>query len=199
MFRSYLSKIKSVIVYDYYRYLKKKKTFTEPLKLHLGCGTVYLQDYVNIDVSSDSVADVISDFQNIYKLYPTNSVSEIILVHSISYLRLWEARDFFKECHQLIKEGGQLILEFPDIEKCASLLIKSKNDYPNYIEAVRGIYAFDLGQIKKKESFYTYRFGWSAWHIKEELDKIGFSKIELLNPETHDKQLWRDTRIEATK
>jgi len=198
MFRRYLSKIKQITVYAYYRYLKKKKTFTEPLKLHLGCGTVYMKDYVNIDVSSDSVADIVSDFRDIYKLYPADTVSEILSVHSISYLRLWEALDFFKECFQLLKMGGHLVLEFPDVEKCASLLIESKNDYANYIEAVRGIYAFDLGQIQRKESFYTYCFGWSAWHIQEELKKIGFKNIICTEGMLHNYE-WRDTRVEATK
>lgn len=196
--RIYFSKLKNMLVYTYYKYLKKKKSINEPLKLHLGCGDVYLNDYVNIDLSSDSVADVISDFQNIYRLYPENSVSEILMVHSISYLRLWEAIDFFKECHYILKEGGQLILEFPDIEKCASVIVKSKNDYPNYIEAVRSFYAFDMGQIKNKESFYTYRFGWSSWHIEQELKNIGFKNIVYTDGLLHN-QNWRDTHVEATK
>jgi len=166
--------------------------------LHLGCGSIYLKNYVNIDVSTDSVADVVSDFRDIFKLYPSNSVSEILLVHSISYLRLWEALDLFKDCFMLLKEGGQLILEFPDIEKCAYSIIESKNDYPKYIEAVRGIYAFDLGQIKRKESFVSYAFGWSSWHIREELSKIGYKNIICTDGDFH-KHKWRDTHVEATK
>lgn len=198
MIRRYLSKIKQTIILVYFKYFKKKKEYTEPLKLHLGCGSVYLKDYVNIDVSSDSVADIVSDLRDIYKLYPVNSVSEIFLVHSISYLRLWEGLDFFKQSFQLLKEGGSLILEFPDLEKCASLIIQSKNDYTNYIEAVRGIYAFDLDQIQNKESFHTYRFGWSAWHIEQELKNIGFKNIMCSEGELHNHK-WRDTRVEATK
>jgi hypothetical protein len=198
MIRSYISKVKGNFIYIYNKFFLKKKSTTDPLKLHLGCGNVYLNDYVNIDLSSDSLADVVSDFKDIYKLYPKNSVSEILMVHSISYLRLWEAKDFFNECHYLLKEGGKLLMEFPDIEKCAVKLTKSKNDYPNYIEAIRGVYAFDLDQIKKKESFYTYPFGWSAWHIELELKKTGFNDITCSDGLLHDNK-WRDTRVEAIK
>lgn len=198
MLKVYLSIIRQKLSYFYYRHLKKKKSFKEPLKLHLGCGTVYMKDFVNIDVSSDSVADKVSDFRNIYKLYPSESVSEILMVHSISYLRFWEALDFFRDCYQLLKEGGILILEFPDIEKCATKIIQSKNDYPNYIEAVRGFYAFDLEQIQRKENFHTYAFGWSSWHIKEELKKIGFTKVVCTQGILHN-HIWRDTHVEATK
>jgi len=157
-----------------------------------------MKDYVNIDSSSDSVADVICDFRDIYKLYPEKSVSEIVLVHSISYLRLWEAIDFFKECHTLLNEGGKIVFEFPDIEKCALHLIESRNDYPNYIEAARAFYAFDLQQIKNKESFFTYQFGWSAWHIEQELRNVGFNNIVCSEGLLHNYN-WRDTRVEATK
>jgi hypothetical protein len=198
MLRRYLSKIKQTLNYAYYKYLRRKKSYIEPLKLHLGCGSVYLKDYVNIDATSDSVADIVSDFRDIYKLYSQKSVSEILLVHSISYLRLWEGLDFFKQCFQLLNEGGKLILEFPDLEKCAFLIVQSKNDYINYIEAVRGIYAFDLSQIQKKESYYTYAFGWSSWHVQEELTKIGFKSVICTDGNLHNHK-WRDTRVEATK
>ena len=198
MLKRYLLKIKQILSLIYYRHLKKKRSVTEPLKLHLGCGSVYLKNYVNIDVSSDSVADVVSDFRDIYKLYPSNSVSEILLVHSISYLRLWEALDFFDVCFHLLKEGGQLVLEFPDIEKCASSIVGSKDDYAGYIEAVRGIYAFDLEQIKRKEKFFTYAFGWSAWHMRQELLKAGFKNVVCTDGGMHEHK-WRDTRAEATK
>jgi hypothetical protein len=198
MLQRCLLSLKKILYLFYYRYLNKKKSSTEPLKLHLGCGTVYLKNYVNIDVSADSVADVVSDFREIYKLYPSGSVSEILLVHSISYLRLWEALDFFRDCFLLLKDDGLLILEFPDLEKCASLILESKNDKNNYIEAVRGIYAFDLLQIQKKENFHTYAFGWSSWHIREELIKIGFKRVDCKEVFFHNHK-WRDTRVEATK
>jgi len=191
-------KFKQILSYFYHRFIQRKKRYTEPLKLHLGCGTIYLKDYVNIDVSSNSFADVVSDFRNINNLYPPNSVSEILMVHSISYLRLWEGIDFFKDCFILLKEGGRLILEFPDIEKCASSIIENKNNYTNYIEAVRAIYAFDLTQIQRKEDFHTYAFGWSSWHITEELRKIGFKDIVCSEGKLHHNE-WRDTHVEATK
>jgi len=196
MIERYLSK--SAIYYPKSMYFKRKKSFMAPVKLNLGCGSKYLKDYVNIDVSSDSVADVVSDFRDIDKIYPPDSVSEILLVHSISYLRLWECLDFFNVCFKLLKEDCKLILEFPDLEKCASLLIRSKNDHFNYMEAVRGIYAFDMDQIKTKEEFSTYRFGWSAWHIEEELRKAGFKKVTCTDGALHSRK-WRDTRVEATK
>lgn len=178
---------------------KKKHSYIFPLKLHLGCGYTYLQGWVNIDISANSVADVVCDFKYLNKLYINNSVSVIKIIHSISYLRLWETRDFFKMCFDLLKKDGCLILEFPDIVKCAKIIIENDGlDTIQYIEGIRGFYAFDLDEIEKKKKYIPYAFGWSANHIEQELIKIGFSNIKISDGNEHYRE-WRDTRVEATK
>ena len=57
---------------------------------------------------------------------------------------------------------------------------------------------FDLGQIERKETFYTYTFGWSSWHLSEELNKIGFKSVVVSDGDLHNYK-WRDSRVEATK
>jgi len=191
-------RIKHKVSLFYYRRLKSKVTFKSPLKLHLGCSVVYLKDYVNIDISSNSVADLKADFRELYKIYSPETVTEILVVHGISYLRYWECLDFFKQCYILLKKGGKLIIEFPDIEKCSSQLLKSRYNLVEYMEAVRGIYAFDLKQIRNREKFQTYAFGWSAWHLSEELKKTNFTDIVCSTGMLHSYS-WRDSRVEATK
>lgn len=90
-------------------------------------------------------------------------------------------------------------MEFPDVLKCADVIRNSEHDTAKYLEGVRGIYAFDIDQIKDEELYYPYTFGWSGWFMKEELFKIGFKDVQILLPETHGKRDWRDTRIIAKK
>lgn len=168
------------------------------LRLHLGCGTNHLAGWVNIDISENSKADRVMDFQTVKNHFKKQSVSEVMMIHSISYLRLWEARDFFLDIFSLLSDNGKLTLEFPDIVKC-SKVIAGENKIENYLEAVRAFYAFDMGQIKNRDNYQPYAFGWSAWHITRELKKTGFSKIIVKDPQTHGPILWRDTRIEAIK
>jgi hypothetical protein len=169
------------------------------LHLHLGCGSNYLDGWVNVDVMEECKADMIMNFKDIKKNFQPDTVGVILMIHSISYLRLWEARDFFSDAISLIRKGGKLILEFPDIAKCSKALLDSENKVTDYLEAVRAIYAFDMEQIQRKEPFYTYTFGWSTWHISHELKKAGFTTIEIMAPQTHGPRVWRDTRIEAIK
>lgn len=170
------------------------------IKLNLGCGKMYLNGWINIDIDKEILSDLTIPFTDIGKHFNNNTIDEVMMLHSISYLNLWEARLFFIDLFAIMKNNGRLILEFPDIVKCSHFLIKNNgNNFDNYIEAVRGIYAFDLEQIKNRNNYIPYAFGWSALHISKELRNAGFSKISIENPKTHGELLWRDTRIVAIK
>ena len=178
----------------------KKKSNDGPLRLHLGCGNVHLDDWINIDVTDKSMADLVMDFKNIKNNFQPGSVREILMIHSISYLRLWEARDLFSDVFSLLEPNGRLILEFPDVIKCATAITTdNKLTVEHYLEAVRAFYAFDMEEIKEKAAYVPYAFGWSGWHISRELENIGFSNIAVSDPQTHNQRTWRDTRVEAIK
>lgn len=169
------------------------------VRLHLGCGGDYWPGYVNIDLSPNGVCDLQMDFTKIGDIYPSNSVTEVALIHSLSYLRLWQARDLFADLYRILEPGGVVVIELPDLGKCARKALECKTSKAEYLEAVRGLYAFDMEQIKGKEMFTPYAFGWSGWHLEQELSEAGFCHIIVTDPKTHEQRLWRDTRIEAIK
>jgi predicted SAM-dependent methyltransferase len=169
------------------------------VRLHLGCGSDYWPGYVNVDISPNSLRDLQMDFTKIKKIYPANSVREVALIHSLSYLRLWQARDLFADLYRILEPGGVIVIELPDLSKCAQKALQCKKSKAEYLEAVRGLYAFDMEQIERKEMFTPYAFGWSSWHLEQELEKVGFRNITISDPQTHGRRIWRDTRIEAIK
>ena len=169
------------------------------VRLHLGCGRDYWPGYVNVDVGTDAVCDVRMDFTRIGERYPHDSVAEVVLIHSLSYLRLWQARDLFTELYRILEPGGMIIFELPDLAKCAQKALACADDLAEYLEAVRGLYAFGMNQIDHREMFTPYAFGWSSWHLKLELENVGFRQVTVCDPQTHGQRTWRDTRIEAVK
>ncbi len=197
-----LKKLYLKLKYFFYNHYKKShnKIILEQdeLKLNLGCGFDYKSGWINIDSNPNCVVDINCDFFNLDKFFYNKSVSHIVLNHSISYLTLWQARDFFTKIHQLLKDGGVLEMEFPDVAKCAKIICNPTTN-EEYLEAVRGLYAFDLNQIKNKEIYIPYSFGWSSKHIVLELNKSGFNKVEVLDPLTHGPRVWRDSRVLAYK
>lgn len=176
-----------------------KKYKFDNVKLNLGAGPDYLFGYINIDTDPTFYQDIYIDFKKIGKMYQPESVDEILLSHSIGYLNLWEAIDLLKDIYTILRFEKKLVIETTDILKCAAYLIFNKENDFEYIEAIRAIYAFDPGQIQRKEQFDTYKFGWSESHLKKVLNETGFSKVESRSPQGHGQTLWRDIRIEATK
>jgi len=171
----------------------------QPVRLHLGCGEVRLPGWINIDGNPASAADVVMDFRQIGGAFPASSVDEMMMIHSLSYLRLWEARDLLAAAHGLLKPGGKFIAEFPDVAKCAVVLCGPGRVVDSHLEGVRALYAFDLGQIARRDLYTPYAFGWAAWHLEHELRAAGFRAIRTLPPLTHGQLTWRDSRVEAAK
>ena len=169
------------------------------IRLHLGSGGDYWAGYVNVDADPSATCDLRIDFTRIGEVYPPGSVSEVAMIHSLSYLSLWQARDLFAALHRLFEPGGRLIVEVPDLAKCARAVLDHEHDFTAYLEAVRAIYAFDLSQIERRQPYTPYAFGWSASHLIAELQQAGFREVALLDPQTHGPRPWRDARVEAIK
>ncbi len=84
------------------------------MKLHLGCGSNILDGYVNIDkfIKSNGVFNL-----DILELpYPDSSVDELLAEHVIEHLTFSEEKVFFSQALRLLKVGGVLKVEVPDME-----------------------------------------------------------------------------------
>ncbi|MBS0205661.1 MAG: hypothetical protein JSS49_22395 [Planctomycetes bacterium] len=155
---------------------------------------------VNVDVDEGVSPDIHLDFIVACRRFPTGSVAHVEMCHSLGYVRLWEARELFAEVYRILCEKGTFVIELPDIGKCAAEMINtSGRDFDQYLEAVRGCYAFDIEQIAKKVQYHPYLFGWSAWHLLRELRLAGFTDAVEGPPRTHGPRFWRDVRVECTK
>lgn len=169
------------------------------LRLHLGCGSDYWPGYVNIDVDPAADTDVTADFVRIGDLYEEAAVDEIVMIHSLGYLRLWQARELFIQCRRLLRTGGRLVIELPDAARCMEGALDARGYPAQYLESIRGLYAFDPDDTALHRPYTPYAFGWSQWHLAHELTQAGFSHVAFSDPVTHGKRLWRDLRCEAIK
>ena len=169
------------------------------VRLHLGCGTDYRVGYVNVDLGADAICDQRMDFTRVGDLYPDDSVSEVVMIHSFGYLRLWQARDLLGDIYRILEPGGRLIMEMPELLKCARRALDSEGDLPSYLEAVRGLYGFDIGMVERRQMFTPYLFAWSTWHLRYELELRGFRQVSICDPQTHGPRPWRDIRVVAVK
>lgn len=96
------------------------------MKIHLGCGTNYIDDWINIDFDS-VVADVHLDLRNPLP-YADGSVNLIFNEHFIEHITRDEALRFLKECRRVLKPGGVFRVSTPDLKWVVAQYVSGKLD-----------------------------------------------------------------------
>ena len=168
------------------------------IKLHLGCGIDYWKGYVNIDRDPAATIDLRMDFLDIDRAFPPGSVSEVVMIHSLNYFSLWDARDLIAKFFTLLKHGGKLIIETANVERLVAKIQQNVGkNFDEYLEGIRAFHAFGLDDMNARREYFPNKFSWTPWHLTLELQGAGFSEIQLQPPKTHG--AWRDMRIEAVK
>lgn len=91
------------------------------LFLHLGCGSIRIPGWVNVD-KFVKASDIIN--QDIYNLaYANNSVDGIYSSHSLEHLPVRHARLALKNWFRVLKKGGKLFLAIPDLEMTMQIIL----------------------------------------------------------------------------
>ncbi|MGD9642345.1 MAG: methyltransferase domain-containing protein [Elusimicrobiales bacterium] len=91
------------------------------MKLNIGCGYNRLEGWFNVDNSADSAADRLMEAHDLR--LESGSADEIKALQLVEHLGFFKTKYFFSECWRVLKPGGLLTLETPDIEKTFSVFL----------------------------------------------------------------------------
>jgi len=113
------------------------------MKLHVACGDVYLYGYINIDIKGhvlksnelmegtilseyfkypfgsprrEIIVDRQLDILNPWD-FKTDRIEEIVIISAIEHFNYEDAKFIMSEIKRVLKPGGKLIIDFPDILK----------------------------------------------------------------------------------
>ncbi len=84
------------------------------MRLNIGCGRVYKKGFINIDAYDDTVADELQMATDL--TFPDNSVERIEASQVIEHLGFVESNYALAEWFRVLKPGGALLIETPDVE-----------------------------------------------------------------------------------
>ena len=89
---------------------------TESHKIHIGCGTIRFEGWINLDIESDNpMADVICDAREQLP-FENDSCSLVYNEHFLEHLTVEEGLSFLIECRRVLQPGGILRISMPSLE-----------------------------------------------------------------------------------
>lgn len=153
-----------------------KKKYDNVDKVNLGCGTQHLDGYLNVDINEP--ADAIMDIRKLS--FNDNSVGEIYSSHVLEHFSEREMFIVLNEIHRVLKPGGVLSLDIPDLEFCVREWLNTSEDDDRK-------WGFYLMRIFGNQ-FNEYEFhktGFTETRIKRLLSSIGFKDIDVKRGDSH--------------
>lgn len=173
---------------------------TTPVRLNLGCGDKILPDYINVDVA-EARAGKKPDIQcNITDLsiFKTDYADEIMAIHVVEHFWRWEVLDILKEWTRVLKPGGLMILECPNlISACQTLLANPELASRPDAAGQRSMWVF-YGDPGWKDPLMIHRWGYTPQSLSALMHEAGLINIRQ-EPAVYKLREPRDMRIVGEK
>jgi|TARA_R110000868_G_scaffold138335_3_gene352400 predicted SAM-dependent methyltransferase len=138
------------------------------LKLHLGCGTKHLKDYINIDIRYLPGVDEVNNIRFL-RNYKENSVDEIYACHVLEHFGRWEYKSVLERWFKILKPEGILRLAVPNFESICQYYTKTSD-----LKALMGLL---YGGQDYDENYHYVTFDKN--HLSQDLISMGFKDITL--------------------
>lgn len=169
---------------------KFKMPGQKDLKLHLGCGPIKKDGYINIDFLQvkEGVVDRVFDLEEPLD-YPDESVVLIEAYHLFEHLKFSRIEVIIKSWFRVMAPGGKIIMEMPDFDEVVKWYQASPND--------NSVIASVFGNQSDKGQYHHW--GWNKPRLKLLLEGVGFKNVIFPEPTDYHIQLEPCLRVEAVK
>jgi SAM-dependent methyltransferase len=171
-----------------------------PVKLNLGCGNVLLPGYVNVDVAVERAGwqpDVCCDIRDL-AVFADNHADEVMAIHVIEHFYRWEVVDLLKEWVRVLKPGGRLVLECPNLVTACAELLKNPDagSRPDQL-GQRTMWCL-YGDPAWKDPLMCHRWLYTPLSLAQVMHEAGLRQLEQTPPRFKLKHP-RDMRVEGIK
>ncbi len=156
------------------------------IKLNLGSGADYREGYNNIDSDPKFKPDLIGDVRKLN--YADDSVDEILARDILEHISHREVLDVLKEWYRVLKKGGKLIIQIPNLFTICKHIIEigdkitltqtntfSGKGVPFLNDYIRKIF----GGQEYEGNFH--KNGFTPDTIMELFEKVGFRDIKIFH------------------
>ena len=154
------------------------KFFGKKIKLHVGCGTLYKDGWVNIDNNSDNNIEKLDVNHDLSKGLPfeDEQVDFIYHEHFIEHLSYEDGLLFFKECFRVLKFGGVMRIACPDLDQLLQTYLQDNWREQEWVTKYNCQWIESKGQMLNIcMSFWGHKFIYNKQDIQRRLHQAGFN------------------------
>lgn len=164
-------------------------TDTDAIRLHIGCGPIRLDGFVNIDARETPATDVVADAWDLGR-FADASVAFIYCRHMIEHLTLAEARRTLAEWHRVLRPDGLANIVCPDLIFAAKQLLGMKRSvFPDQqAHAMAAFYGWSLEE-RGGHDYDSHRWGYTLDTLAALCGSVGFARI-MRQVEGKDSEPW---------
>jgi len=178
-----------------FSWFHKRGGSDEPLKLHVGCGNVRFEGWVNIDITGKHL-DVKCDVR---KGLPCadNSAALIYNEHFLEHLTCEEGLDVLREFHRVLKPGGIVRIATPDLDYVVDKYVSDDWKAQYWRQNLRTEIQTRAEMLNISFHDWGHKYLYNAEELERRLREVGFGRIsrqawdvseypELANRETRE-------------
>ena len=170
------------------------------IKLNLGCGDKILDGYINVDIveaRAGKMPDIICELSNL-NVFENDYADEIMAIHVVEHVWRWEIENILKEWIRVLKPGGKMILECPNlISACQEFLKDPDINSLGGAEGQRSMWVF-YGDPSWKDPFMMHRWGYTPNSLGTLMHNCGLTELKQ-EPAQYKLREPRDMRITGIK
>jgi SAM-dependent methyltransferase len=149
------------------------------LKLNFGSGGVEIPGYISVDKYDQRASIKMDVFK--FDLLLDNTIDEILSSHMLEHINPYKVSDLLRKWFGLLKPGGKLILEMPDIVETCKAMVTAKDKWERY-----GLINTIFGSVNTTNNddpssiTAPHLFGWYNEILYDHLAEIGFVDIQFM-------------------
>jgi predicted SAM-dependent methyltransferase len=165
------------------RFTGEGRPFLQPpndgkIRLNLGSGDKTLPGYVNVDTVDERAGnkpDVISDIRKLE--LADEYADEVMAIHVVEHFYIWEIAALLAEWRRVLKPGGLLILECPNVLKAARNLVNNPSYATNREAGWKKTMHALYGDTRWEDALMVHKWGWTPASLTQQLEEAGFSGV----------------------
>lgn len=155
----------------------------EAVRLNIGAGGKVIDGWLSVDLAGEP--DICADVRSIP--VADGYADEAMAIHVIEHLYRWDAPVALAEWRRVLKPGGLMVIECPDLMKSCRNVLSGQGER-------LGVWGL-FGDPGYRDPLMVHKWAWTAEELMAEMKAAGFKKVRQTIPQFHKKS--RDMRIEG--